>query len=144
MVGRGQGMVCTVAHPMLIPQLLCTTALQRCWFHLPSPGAVWKLFTRCQLKTGKRLNSLCSRRKDPPLWQEVGIFKLMKQRRTEGQVDLRLSPFMGFVPRSQGRTYRKRISCPCISQTLMSVNSWCCNQVYGQLPLAQMVVACLI
>lgn len=138
-------MVCTVVHPMLIPQLLCTTALQRGWFHLPSPGppgAVWKLFTRCQLKTGERLNSLCSRLKDPLLWQEVGIFKLMKQRRTEGQVDLRPSPFMAFVPPSQGRTYRKHTGCPCISQTLISVNSWCCNQVYGQLPLAQM--ACLI
>lgn len=140
-------MVCTVVHPTLIPQPFCTTALQRGWFHLPSPGppgAVWKLFARCQLKTGKSVSSLCSRLEDPLLWQEVGISQLMKPRRAEGQVDLRLSPFMAFVPCSQRRTYGKHIHCPCISQTLMSVNSWCCNHVCGQLPWAQMVVACLI
>lgn len=83
-------MVCTAVHAMLIPQLLCTAALQRGWVQHPSPappGAVWKLFARCQLKTGKGVSSLCSclkALKDSLLWQKVGIFKLMKQR-TEGQ-----------------------------------------------------------
>lgn len=70
---------------------------------------------------------------------ESWSLNLMKQRRTEDRVDLRLLPLMRFVPRSQGSVYWNHMSSPCISQTLLSVNSWWCSQVYGQLPVAQIL-----
>lgn len=132
---------CTL-HAYLTAALHSSAFQEERLHYLPFPGlsgAVQKLFTRCQLRAGRRLRTGCV--KEPPLWGGKMNFYVGWNR---GGL-LRPGWIWGYLwvlCSASKEAPAENMSSLCVSQTLQSVNSWWCSRVYGQLPVAQTAVAC--
>lgn len=140
-VVRGQEMMHDVLlHAYLTAPLHSSAFQEEHLGYLQFPGisgAIQKLFTRCQLRAGRRQRTGCV--KEPSLWGRKMNFSIGWNRGSF----LRPGWIWGYLwilCWAPNEELAENMSSLCVSQALLSVNS--CSRAYGQLPVAQTAFAC--